>query len=386
MIADKETLRQLALLAQGLDGRETPASGKQAAAQMIEQLGHVQIDTISIVERAHHHILWTRCRNYAKQALHQLQAADRRIFESWYRGVACYLPIKDFRFHRERFPKLARKDYSDVERLVVKRIRKEGALGSSDFKDPTSRKRGPWWDWKPAKHALERLFGAGHLMVSERRNFQRIYDLTERVLPDDADLSKPSALESARFSVHRSICDRGFLPWGPLKENKNRSFRTALRNLVDTGELALLEADGAAYCAPSRLINACRPDRSPGEVHILSPFDGLLRDRRRLAWLFDFECKLEAYFPAPKRRWGYFCLPILWGNRFVGRLDPKADRKNRVLYLKKLMFEPGFRPVDQVMPPLAAKLRAFAAFNGCKETIIEDCRPKKCLKEARRAL
>ncbi len=371
-------------MAQGLDGSRDLPPGKEGVAQTIERLGHVQIDTISVVERAHHHILWARCADYSKPMLGQLQAGDRRVFEWWYRGVACYLPMKDFRFHRKRFPKLAKKDYSDTSKHVVKRIRKEGALGSSDFKDHSNRKRGPWWDWKPAKQSLERLVAAGHLMVSERRSFQRIYDLPERVLPDGLDLTRPSAREHARFLIRRSICDQGFLPWGPLATNKNRSFRLTLKELVDTNEMTRFSVDGADYCAPTQLISASSSSRPLDQVHILSPFDGLLRDRRRLAWLFDFDCKLEAYFPAPKRRWGYFCLPILWGDQLIGRLDPKADRKNRVLIVKKLMFEPGFTRFDDVMPHFAMKLNAFAAFNGCEEIVIEDCRPKKMLKEAKR--
>jgi len=384
MEIDKGRLRHFALAAQGLDGSWDLPTGKEGVAQAIERLGHVQIDTISVVERAHHHILWTRCPDYTGGMLHELQACDRRVFEWWHRRVACYLPMADFRFHRQHFPKLAKKDYSKVARHVANRIRKEGALGSGDFRDHSGRKRGPWWDWKPAKRSLERLFDAGHLMVSERRNFQRIYDLAERVLPDGTDLSKPSARDYARFSIRRSVCDRGFVPWEQWGQSKSSSVRAALKDLVATGEFTRFTFQGAEYCAPASLVSASPSNRSEDPIHILSPFDGLLRERRRLSWLFDFECKLEAYFPESKRRWGYFCLPILWGNRFIGRLDPKADRKNRVLIVKKLMFEPGFEGFDETLPLFAAKLNAFAAFNGCEEIVIEDCHPKKLLREVRR--
>jgi len=257
-------------------------------------------------------------------------------------------------------------------------------LGSADFKDHSERKRGPWWDWKPAKRSLEHLFNAGHLMVSERRSFQRIYDLTERVLPDGVDLSRPSAVDYARFVIRRTICDRGFVPWEQLALNKNRSGRTALKDLVAAGELTRFVSEGTEYCAPTHLVNGLQCTPCEESIHILSPFDGLLRERWRLRSLFDFECKLEAYFPKAKRRWGYFCLPILWGRRFIGRMDPKADRKNRLLIVKKLMFEPGFEGFDEVLPLLAAKLGTFAAFNGCDATTIEDCFPKRLLPEVRR--
>jgi len=386
MVIDKHMLRQLALAAQQLTGLEDRATGKQGVTQVIDALGHVQIDTISVVERAHHHILWTRRPDYRKEMLHQLQATDRQVFESWYRGVACYLPMTDFRFHRMRFPKLLKKDYGDTEKIVVRRIRKEGALGSGDFKEPSERKRGPWWDWKPAKRSLEKLFAAGHLMVSERRSFQRVYDLTERVLPDGLDTSRPSAAERARFSIRRSVCDQGFLPWAALATHRDRALRAALRRLIDTADLARFECDGTDYCAPTQLLNACRRNGSPTPLHILSPFDGLLRDRRRLSWLFGFECKLEAYFPASKRRWGYFCLPILWGDRFIGRLDPKADRRNKVLVVKTLMFEPGFDQYEDVIPSFARKLNAYAAFNSCDTVTIQDCRPRELMKQLRQVL
>ena len=384
MIADKKLLKHLFLAAQGLDGSWDLPSGKGGVAQTIESLGHVQIDTISVVHRAHHHILWTRCSDYTAGMLHELQARDRRVFESWHRGVACYLPMIDFRYHRKRFPKLAKKDYSEVARHVVKRIRKEGGLGSGDFKDHSGRKRGPWWDWKPAKQALERLFAAGHLMVTERRNFQRIYDLPQRVLPDGLDLSRPSASAYARFSIRSGIRDRGFAPCAQWSQSKNRYTRAALNDLVATGEMTRFVCDDVEYCAPTQLITTLPSNRSLSRLHILSPFDGLLRDRRRASWLFGFEYRLEAYTPRPKRRWGYFCLPILWGECLIGRMDAKADRKNRVLIVKKLMFEPGFEQFDEVLPPFMAKLNAFAVFNCCDKIVIEDCRPKKLLKEVRR--
>ena len=304
--------------------------------------------------------------------------------------------MTDFRFHRERFRKLAKKDYSETDKHVVKRIRKEGALASADFKDHSGRKRGPWWVWKPAKRSLERLFNAGHLMVSQRRSFQRVYDLPKRVLPDELDLSKPTQLECAKAAIHRSICDQGFAP--AAEWTGDRTATKALNEMVDAKDVVLVNYNDVKYITPSPLLDrlpitdvsgvalAKTDDQSLPRVHILSPFDGLLRDRRRLRWLFDFECKLEAYTPEPKRRWGYFCLPILWGDRLVGRFDPKADRKADVLIVKKLMFEPGFKDYDEFLPLFAEKLKAFATFNGCDKIVVHECVPKSVLRTVKQCI
>jgi uncharacterized protein YcaQ len=182
--------QKLALHGQGLDGPWKLPAGKEGVAQTIERLGYVQIDTISVVERAHHHTLWSRRSDYGPGMLHELLAADRRVFEYW-THAASYLPMRDYRYYAGRMRSFASSDrarqfladHAKLVREVLRRIRAEGALASADFAAPDGRKRGPWWDWKPAKAALETLFSMGELMVSRRRNFQRVYDLTERVLP-----------------------------------------------------------------------------------------------------------------------------------------------------------------------------------------------------------
>ncbi|MBA7698532.1 hypothetical protein ES703_107210 [subsurface metagenome] len=183
--------RRLPLHSQLLDGRTKLPKGKEGIAQAIEKLGYVQIDTIAVINRAHHHTLWTRRPDYSPAMLDELQAKDRRVFEYW-GHAASYLPMKDYRYYIPRmraFPwgdgwiKRMHERHKDVMKDVLERITKEGPLGSADFKAPDGKKRGAWWDWKPAKTALELLMWRGDLMVTERRNFQRIYDLTERVLP-----------------------------------------------------------------------------------------------------------------------------------------------------------------------------------------------------------
>ena len=218
--------RRLALHAQLLDGKTKIKKGKEEVKEAVEHLGYVQIDTISVIERAHHHTLWTRVPGYTPKLLHELQAIDRSIFEYW-GHAASYLPMEDYRFYIPMMrsfydPKNSwfrgwGEKYGAFLEPVLKRIREEGPKVARDFENPSERNstnhppiladpiglsqkgKGPWWDWKPAKAALEMLFWRGELMISERNGFERVYDLTERVLPAGMDLRVPAADELGRF-------------------------------------------------------------------------------------------------------------------------------------------------------------------------------------------
>ena len=381
--------RFLAISSQGLDGRWKLPKGKEGAARAVERLGYVQIDTIAVVQRAHHHTLWARCPDYAPEALDELQARDRRVFEYWC-PAAAYLPMRDYRYSLRAMRGFAgsrrTRSFLDQHAVLVAdvlgRIRREGPLASADFSAPPGRKRGPWWDWKPAKQALEALFSMGELMVTQRRNFQRVYDLAERVLPAGTDTSEPSAAEQARFEVRWAIARLGVARARELRRGwqAGQGAAAALAELVDAGEVTPVQVRGldgqVCYALTESLERVPKRRGGRKRLHILSPFDGLVIRRDRLRELFGFDCKLECYLPAEKRRWGYFCLPILWGDEFIGRLDPKADRKQQTLLVRRLMFEPEFKDHDAVWPDLAAKLRAFAAFNGCRRIVIGQTQPR----------
>ena len=389
-------VRRLHLRAQGLDGGFRPPAGKKGALAVVERLGQVQIDTISVVERAHHHTIWTRHPGYNPAMLDELQSRDREVFEYW-THAASYLPMRDFRFSIPRMRAMERSPRTrnwlaknqKVADEVLRRIREEGPLGSADFEDPRAR-RGSWWDWKPAKRALEVLFGAGKLMVAERRKFQRLYDLRERVLPDTVDAREPDASELGRFLVRQSLKTQGVAPLGEIGWHRgNRAaVEEGIEDLVASGEVVVCEAagsEGEPCFALAETLDGRAP-RGPArqEVHILSPFDSAVIQRVRLKRLFGFDFRLECYMPAEKRTHGYFCLPILWGDRFIGRLDAKAVRKEKVLVVKALMFERGVKNTDEVIPRLGEKLRAFAGFNGCEDIAVEGVRPKRMLAKVRR--
>mgnify|MGYP006418338195 FL=1 len=394
-----ETARRIAVRTHGLGGTENGATGKETAARTIERFGYTQIDTIAVIQRAHHHTLWARQPDYQPEMLDELLAQDRRGFEYWAHAAA-YVPMADYRYYLAKMrvetdrPKTRdwMAEHSDLVEQVVDRIRAEGPLGSGDFKDTSGEHSGNWWGWKPAKHVLTTLWLTGDLMVSSRRNFQRLYDLRERVLPADVDTEEPTPEDAARFFMRRSIANRGVARadrarWGG---QGGLQIASAVAQLVDDGEVVRVEVEGLEdeplVAFADDLNSALTDESAPTGLHILSPFDNMTIDRGSLATFFGFDYKIECYVPAAKRKWGYFCLPILWGDRFIARLDAKADRKAKALLLRRLMVEDGFDDYDRLWPVLAEKLREFAEFNGCESIVVEDVAPAKLKTAARRAL
>lgn len=360
---------------------------------MIEKLGYVQLDTIAVIQRAHHHTLWTRRSDYAPDMLHELQAVDRRIFEYW-GHAASYLPMIDYRYY---LPRMRRSDdpHSKWEKDrrekcghlmpgILERIRNDGPLSSADFARTDDQKRGPWWDWRPTKVALELLFLRGELMITERRKFHRIYDLTERVLPSDTNTTMPSNSEWGRFLVRRALGSYGVAKAKDIREHIHGASKeiiaTALSDLIESGQVTGVtvgrDKESQWYGLSDCLQGSSRRMTQP-RLHLLSPFDNMIIQRERLRQLFDFDYTLECYVPAPKRKYGYFTLPILWGEEFVGRLDPKADRKKRLLIVRSLHLEPEFTSDDRFMAALTTKLWDLAAFNECDKIQIEATSPGK---------
>lgn len=395
--------RRLAVHRQLLDGRGALPGSQEGVAQTIETLGYIQIDTISVIARAHHHTLWTRRPDYRPQMLHRLLAEDRRIFEYW-GHAASYLPMADYRYYRPHmlryrdpqrgWVRQRMAQYGHLMEPVLERIRAEGPLGSKDFKPPPGVKRGTWWDWKPAKVALELLFWRGELMISERRNFQRRYDLTERVLPAHIDPTPPPEEEVGRFFVRRALSAHGLAREFDIRRHlttvEKETITRALAELVEAGDVQLLAVegeDGADYFALAEVLETIADlPPTPARVILLSPFDNLIIERERVRRLFDFDYSLECYVPKAKRKYGYFVLPILWGERLVGRLDPKADRKAQVLLIRNLVFEPDFTVDDAFLAALGETLVAMARFNGCEDIRVEQVSPPRLLPEIERVV
>ncbi|MCP3932933.1 MAG: winged helix-turn-helix domain-containing protein [Bacteroidetes bacterium] len=389
---------------------ENLKKGKEGLMQIFDQLGYVQIDTISVINRTHHHTLWIRQKDYQAEMLHELQVEECQIFEYWGHAMS-YLPMQDYRYFIPRMRnfhhpkgKWAKKALEGCEHLfesVLERIQKEGPLSSKDFKTQES-KGGSWWNWKPAKMALEILFWRGDLMVTERRKFQKVYDLTERVLPQGLNINVPHEKEIAEFQVKRALRAMGiadlseilkFLQPGSGRDvdfqgvSKDAITRAVARLLEDKKVVEIHFRNGrktSNYILANKVELLEIKRNAPKGVYFLSPFDNLIIQRNRTQRLFNFDYKLECYTPAAKRKYGYFVLPILWNDKFVGRFDPKADRKKKNFIVRKLFFEPDFSDYEAFLPFFAEELVELARFNACEKLEIgetADIKMKKKLQQ-----
>lgn len=344
--------------------------GKNNTIDIIRRLGYIQIDTLSVVARAHHHVLWSRNHKYREAELHEL-LKGRKIFEYW-SHAASYLPMEDFRFSLPR-KQMYRDGHSHwfaknkrIMKYVLDRIHSEGPLQSKDFE--TDRKRGSWFDWKPAKIALEQLFMEGSLMVSERKGFQKVYDITERVIPAGLDIAMPTEEECAEHLVRNNMRSLGIFSLKDvihLRSNMQHAVKHTLSEFIDSGLLEEVKIEGAKT-GYYRTVEKRKTNKTSKTVNarLLSPFDNLVIRRERLKDIFGFDYTLECYLPEHKRKYGYFSLPILYGNQFLGSLDPKADRASGVFYVKSLHVD---RFNSEIAEALATELRRFAAFNSCTE-------------------
>ncbi|MEL4432045.1 winged helix-turn-helix domain-containing protein [Shewanella mangrovisoli] len=340
-----------------------------SVSELISRLGYVQIDSINVVERAHHHVLYSRMPQYQTQML-DTALAQGEIFEYWSHAAA-YLPIVDYRFSLQRKQQLQNggKHWFEPDDKVMQevraRIRAEGPLKASDF-EHTEGKNGAWWDWKPAKKALEQLFMRGELMVVRREKFQKCYDLTERVLPSHINTQAPSESEFARHLIERYLDAHAFgsaAQMAYLRKGIKAHVSEQLAAMQSQGELASFKAEGQWYFyRPELHITAAIPNR----VWLLNPFDNLLIQRQRLKQWFDFDYQIEVYVPAEKRQYGYYSLAILWRDRFVGRVDVKAERQSGLLLLQQLTLEAGFDGMDDdFCAAFEAAVTEYARFNGC---------------------
>ena len=284
--------------------------------------------------------------------------------------------MKHFRFSlpRKKRYKARYKDWASKNKKLVKhildRIKAEGPLMSRDFKDDT--KRGMWWDWKPAKDALEYLFHSGELMVWSRRNFQKVYDLAERVLPSNIDTSFPSDAEISEHLILKAIKANGISNQKEmtyLRHHDDKTTRKVLQELTEAKKIIPVKVTGSDeqyYTTKSKLRELDKASNNK-QIHILSPFDNLVIQRKRMTTLFGFEYIIECYVPAPKRKFGYFCLPVLYGDKFIGRLDAKADRQSGVFKVINFFPEDGMKISGKLKQSFDKKMLELAKFSGCEE-------------------
>lgn len=370
-----EDARFLALKNQKLLERDNHHT-KKDLHKIIEKIGYVQIDTISIIERAHHHILWTRLPAYKKSMLDELMK-EKKIFEYWSHAAA-FLPMKDYRFsllrkenYKVRYKAWAKKNKKIID-FARDRITNEGPLQSKDFEHPHRVKSG-WWDWKPAKEALEYLFHAGEFMVAERKNFQKVYDLTERVLPKKIDTTTPSYEEHCEHLIMNAINANGFASQKEmfyLRRGDSKIPLSVINRLAEEKKIIPVKINGVEdekYYTTKEILKQLKQRNFDKDVHILSPFDNLVIQRKRLKTLFDFDYVIECYVPAPKRKFGYYVLPILYGDKLIGRLDAKADRLNNAFNILNLWWEDKAKPDKNFKEILKKRIDELTIFTGCEK-------------------
>ena len=370
-----EAARRLLLEGQALldatDGRAT----ESAVERLVARLGFVQLDTITVVERAHHHILGTRLDAYRPDLLDTLHRRGR-LFEHMTHD-ASLIPTRWFPHWRKRFERpftnqwwreRIGKDAKKIMAQIVERIRREGPLKASDFESRVKQRSG-WWEWRPEKAALEYLWRTGVLAVKERDGFQKVYDLTERVLPEAHALPEPSDAEHLAWA-----CREALERLGVATPTELAAFFRAV-STVDArrwcaeearrgGIVAVRLAGARVFALPDWEARAAKARPAPERARLLSPFDPLVRDRKRALRLFGFDYRFEAFTPAAQRKYGYYVLPVLLGERLVARLDPKLRRDEGVLEVRGVFWEK--KPTKKEKAALDEALDRFARFVGAE--------------------
>jgi len=374
----KAQARKIILHAAGLATIGQFGTGMEAVYQLIDQLGFVQLDTNYVVERAHHHVMAARVPDYEPQWLEEL-SADGRIFE-YFTSDAGYIPMHDFRFSlpvKQAFAKQRKpltKEEVNLMKHVLDRVEREGQLMVGDFDDDRIEASSGWWDWRPAKVALERLYLDGELVIFRTKGFKKVYDLPMNLIPEDSDLTVPTAVEYARYVIRRTLGALGIaavkeIAWR-ARHVKGNLVKKELQQMVAEGLVNTVMVEGLQgvtfYMLPQQKTEIVLS----GDAFILSPFDILNVFRHRLRDFFDFDYQIECFVPSAKRKYGYFSLPVLIGDTFVARMDAKADRKQKVLIVHNLHFEEVILN-DVMMDKLVEALKAFIMFNQCRDIVFK---------------
>lgn len=367
------SLKQLTLFNQGLGKTSRFAKGLEGTLQAIEHLGYVQIDTISVVERAHHHILWSRVPDYDLNHLNSL-VRERQIFEYWYHA-ASYLPMKDYRYAlpammsvRKGESRYFNRGDQQLMNEILVRVRAEGKIRLRDIDKNNKKSLGNWWNTGPGRRAFEQLYMQGDLMICERNGMEKVYDLTERCLPENIDLRMPTLYEYVQYLFNNTLRAHGAFTWKQLvhlkKNDVKETMRAVLMEQIDAGVVSAIKLENGQTLYVDTAAIEQKLNTEFG-LKILSPFDNSLIHRDRLTSLFEFDYRIECYVPAAKRVYGYFCLPILYQDELVGRVDCKAHRSIKELEVISLHLEKTVKNKEVFFFELEQELKRFAAFNQC---------------------
>lgn len=386
-VIDNRTARRLLLQRQGLSFAPHRKLTDAGLLALIEHLGFVQVDSIQIVERAHHMILFARNQTYRHRQLVRLHERDGLLFENWTHDAAI-IPSRFFPYWRRRF---AREEARLRQRwrnwhgegfeaeldTVLRQVAENGRvlareLGNDDAENPKT--NGGWWDWHPSKTALEYLWRCGHLAVAARDGFQKVYDLTERTLPEHCRAAEVSEAETIDWACRAALERLGIATsgeiaafWDLVTPEEAKAWCLARKGRA----LEEVRVEGSdrklrpAFALADDELSADLPE-PPKRLRILSPFDPLIRDRKRAERLFGFHYRIEVFVPAARRKYGYYVFPLLEGDRLIGRIDMKHERDSGTLRVKGLWLEPGQRLSAARQDRLEAELERQRRFTGAE--------------------
>jgi len=350
----KPQARRLWIDAQRLGEAAPFGAGPAATRAAVEHLGYVQIDTINVIERCHHHILFTRIPSYRREDLHQAQSVDKTVFEYWTHALS-YVPTRDYRFFRramkqeweQRSVWFAGAGEKDL-RKVMRRIRRDGALSIREIDDDVLvEKEHAWASRKPSKKALQIAFYKGDLVISRRSGMVKTYELTKRHFGWDKLPTPASERESLNYLIDRALRAQGIVGLDSichLDPPRKPAVLKLIEGRVRRKLLVPVALEGAGrhlHWTTPQALDAPPPSPPDQPVHILSPFDPLIIQRKRTKLFFDYEHVFEAYVPKAKRRFGYFALPVLVGDRIVAAIDLKTDRAAGKLLMQQWTWIDG---------------------------------------------
>ncbi|MCK0552975.1 winged helix-turn-helix domain-containing protein [Pantoea ananatis] len=383
----RQQARNIHLAAQGLLRPAARRARQQDIPDCISRMALLQIDTINVVARSPYLVLFSRLGDYPQSWL-DTSLAQGDIFEYW-AHEACFIPRNDYKLLRHRMLSPERlgwkysaqwaAEYQQEMADLLSYIRDNGPVRSADFATEKNHKPG-WWAWKPHKRHLENLFSAGELMVAERRNFQRVYDLRTRVMPDWQDaIHAIGEDEAVRLMLMNSARSLGIFRSEWLADYyrlKQAPIKDFIQSAQATGDIIPVEVKGmgAMWLHQSALPGLTTPLKAT-HTALLSPFDPVVWDRKRARELFDFDYRIECYTPAEKRRYGYFVLPLLHRGQLKARLDARMIRASRQLEIKNIWLEHDVSVTASFLQDAQRAITRFARWQGAETVVIQQAPP-----------
>ncbi len=376
--------RRLWLERQGLSAAPTGPATPDDLMGVIDALGFVQLDTIRVIARAHDHILWSRRQRYREGMLDDL-VRDRLAFEHFTHD-ASVLPMGFYPYWRRQFARMKQRiekgrwpEYMPPKKecaAILNRVKKEGPLSSKDFEAAPGTSRREGWARPPHKFALDYFWYAGELATCHRRNFIKHYAVRENVIPRQILSKEVSDARQLNWLCENALGRLGFATegdiqrfWDAVSLDEVKGWAKRKRSLVPV-EITCADKSKVKALAPADIEERLAASLAPtSRLRLLNPFDPVVRDRNRMARLFGFDYRIEIFVPAAKRQYGYYVYPMLEGDRFVGRIEARADRKKGVLTVENLWWEPGVKETNARQAKLDAELERMARFVGVEEVV-----------------